>query len=365
MSPQASLRRDSASPTPSSTSSVFSTSTSNILTAASSVMSVSPTPTKQHSPGPASASASALQTADPMSKPSSVQKLDVTTNLSYCTPTSLAFFKELAWEQTPWIRRSTKTKMTNPILPEDAAQISKHLEVDQEAIEHALLFGSTSTDLQLFVIFPHATDYAVINERFLTIWHDEIVKPAFDRAWKDSGLVRIHGAMLESRVRILPPKGVRTENDALPASDIIRRFRLNSTQIHAQNWPSGNPAIMHDAWESIAGMLRGYPGLEEYQDPKLLAVYRAGIDLNEKMSTPDWYEIVRREWDADMDGEYVVKGSFGVLLKTSLGKKKDGTAVVQKKRKSTRGYGDEEESRKIGNEEDRHQAKRRKVVEDV
>jgi hypothetical protein len=327
-------------------------------------MSASPTPAKQHSPEPASASASALQTADPVPQPFSVQKLEVTTNLSYCTPKSLALFKELAWEQTPWIRRSTNTKRTNPILPEDAAHISKHLEIGQEAVERALLFGSTSTDLQLFVIFPHVTDYAAINERFLTIWHDEIVKPAFDRAWKDSGLVRIHGAMLESRVRILPPKGVRTENDALPASDIIRRFRMNSTQIHAQNWPSGNPAIMHDAWESIAGMLRGYPGLEEYQDPKLLAVYRAGIDLNEKMSTQDWYEIVRRDWDADMDGEYVVKGSFGVLLKTSLGKK-GGTAVAQKKRKSTRGYGDEEESGKIGNEEDRHQTKRRKVVEDV
>lgn len=298
-----------------------------------------------------------------------MQKLEVTTNLSYCTPTSLAFFKELAWEQTPWIQRSTKAAITNPILPEDAAQISKHLEIDQEAVERALLFGSTSTDLQLLVIFPHATGYAAINERFLKIWHDEIVKPAFDRAWKDSGLVRIHGATLESGVRILPPKGARTENDALPASDIIRRFRLNSTQIHAQNWPSGKPALMQDAWESIAGMLRSYPGLEEFQDPKLLAVYRAVIDLNEKMSTQEWYEIVKKEWDVDVDGEYVVKGSFGVLLKTSLGNKKEETAVIEKKGKSKRGYGyeyeDDNGGGEMGDEGDRHRSKRRKGSQDA
>jgi len=294
-----------------------------------------------------------------------VQKLEVTTNLSYCTPTSLALFKELAWEQTPWIQRSTRATITNPILPEDAAQISNHLDIDQQAIERALLFCSTSTDLQLFVIFPHATGYAAINERFLTIWHDEIVKPAFDRAWKDSGLVRIHGAQLESRVRILPPKGARTENDALPASDIIRRFRLESTQIHTQNWPSGKPALMQDAWESIAGMLRGYPGLEEFQDPKLLVIYRAGIDLNETMSTQEWYEIVRKEWDLDLDGEYVVKGSFGVLLKTSLGKKKKETVVVEKKRKSKGGYGYEDEDEEEGFDEDEHRTKRLKRSQDV
>jgi hypothetical protein len=126
--------------------------------------------------------------------------------LSFCLPTSLAFAKRLTWEQTPWIPTSLYGEFSNPISKADADTISRHLgshlgkNVKPEAIQNALLLGSTfptgeefpngdkigetylGTFPYIFVIFPHARGPASHDETFLKVWHDAIVKPAFDRA---------------------------------------------------------------------------------------------------------------------------------------------------------------------------------------
>jgi hypothetical protein len=151
--------------------------------------------------------------------------LSLQTKLSFCLPTSLAFFHHLTWNQTPWTTRSLPTKSISPICASDAHTIAHHLDVSAESIQNALYFGGHPTGPSLYVIFPHATTRVSTNERFLTIWHDQVVKPAFDRAWRDSGLVDVHGADVDGQTRILPPTGTRTNKDALPARGFMERLR--------------------------------------------------------------------------------------------------------------------------------------------
>jgi hypothetical protein len=333
-------------------------------------MSASPTPEKQASPPPPTATATTDYSLLPTSLAAqfaSAHKVDVKTDTSFCLPTSLAFFRDLVWEQTPWIPRFTDEKRINPITATDARNITSRMDLDQEAVQNGFLFGS-SADHQLYIIFPHADANPARDERFLTIWHDEIVKPAFDRAWKDSGLALRHGAELESKVRILPPMGVRTLQDAVPAIDIVRRLNLNSAHIVSAPWPS-SPAHLEEAWDSVTGMLRAYPGLEAFQDPQLLAIYRAEIHLNATMKAGEIYAEIAKEWDGKVDARFVVKNSFRVVLETTLAtrkeKKKEKAREVENKRKKNTAYGlgeseSEDKRDKVDEDDEGHRSKRRK-----
>jgi hypothetical protein len=48
---------------------------------------------------------------------------NVAAELSFCVPTSLAFFKRLTWEQSPWVMHFFDAKAVNPMSAVDAQTI--------------------------------------------------------------------------------------------------------------------------------------------------------------------------------------------------------------------------------------------------
>jgi hypothetical protein len=165
---------------------------------------------------------------------SAVHVGSVKTELSFCLPTSLAFFKDFTWKQTPWIHRYTTSRaIANPITLANADFISRFFvnhDISPEVVEKALFFGSSSTGINFFVVIPYVK-YNInlaTDERFLRIWHDQIVKPAFDRAWIDSGLTPVCGAEVDAMTRLLPTTGTRTDMEALPAKGFIKRLKNGS-----------------------------------------------------------------------------------------------------------------------------------------
>jgi hypothetical protein len=282
---------------------------------------------------------------------SAVKAEQCQSELSFCLPTSLAFFKRLTWEQTPWILNKLNNKSVNPIDEADAHRISTYLSqhghsVSPRDVQCALLFGGTTpnrdqipedigTYPHLFVIFPHATMVPYLDPHFLKIWHDDIVKPAFDRAWKDSGLALVHGAPLDTPTRVLPPPGVRTSRDAYPASGFLERLRHGKAGAVRDYWPSwtdeswhlgfegkytgARAAIYDEAWGAILGMLKDHPELLSYQDPVLLAVSRGQVHVNPRLSTSDKFRCVAQEWDGLVDSRFMKTGSFQVVFETVVG----------------------------------------------
>jgi hypothetical protein len=274
--------------------------------------------------------------------------------LSSCLPTSLAFAKRLTWEQTPWISNTLNHKSVNPIGEADAHRIVQYLnshghDVTQRDVQCALLFGSTyaptpegdnmSRDMgtypHLFLIFPHATMVPYLDNQFLKIWHDDIVKPAFDRAWRDSGLTLVQGASLDTPTRVLLPTGVRTQRDAHPASGFLERLRNGKPGAVRDYWPAWTDSewhlgvegkytsirtvIYHEAWSAIKGMLKDHPQLSSYQEPILLAVSRAKIHVNPRLSTKNKFKYVAQEWDQLVDSRFVKPASFQVVFETAVG----------------------------------------------
>ena len=274
--------------------------------------------------------------------------------LSFCIPTSLAFAKRLTWEQTPWISNNLNRRSVNPIGEADAYRIAQYLashghNVMQRNIQRALLFGSTYTPTSegdnmsedigmnphLFLIFPNASTVPYLDKQFLKIWHDEIVKPAFDRAWKDSGLTLVHGVSLDTPTRILPPTGVRTERDAYPVSGFLERLRNGNPGAVRDYWPvwrdsewhlglegkytNTRTRIYHEAWSAIKGMLKDHPQMSSYQNPILLAVSRMQIHVNTRLSTNYKFKCVAQEWDRLVDSRFVKPASFQVVFETVIG----------------------------------------------
>ncbi|KAI4696969.1 uncharacterized protein J4E84_000093 [Alternaria hordeiaustralica] len=276
--------------------------------------------------------------------------------LSFCLPTSLAFAKRLTWEQTPWIPHTFNYKSVNPIDEADAHRIATYLSlhghsVTARDVQCALLFGSTTPSQNkmtegigscphLFVIFPHATMVPSIDPEFLKVWHDDIVKPAFDTAWKDSGLALVSGASLDTPTRVLPPTGIRTSRDAFPASGFLERLRHAKSGAVRDYWPSwkddswylglegkhtGKRTTIYDAaWDAIKGMLKDHPQLSSYQhpmyqEPILLAVSRGVVHVNPRLSTKDKYRYVAQEWDRLVDSRFVKQGSFQAVFETVVG----------------------------------------------
>ncbi|KAK1909665.1 hypothetical protein P3342_007837 [Pyrenophora teres f. teres] len=287
------------------------------------------------------------------------------TELSFCVPNSLAFAKRLTWEQTPWIASAIDYKFANPISAADAHLITHHLRhqlgqaVTVSAIQKALLLGSTydpSTDGQMsedlgtyphiFVIFPHASTHAATDEPFLKIWHDDIVKPAFDRAWADSGLVPVSGAHRDSRTKILPPRGVSTSYDALPFTGFRESLRNGNPKSVRTYWPSWQDhsfplgtegeytglrsTIYASAWTSIKGMLKDHPQLPQYQDPVLLALCRGRVFVNAWLNTTDRFRCSAQEWDKYVDSRWMQQGSFKIVEGVVMGTMDEGDIMVAK-----------------------------------
>lgn len=277
------------------------------------------------------------------------------TELSFCLPTSLAFAKRLTWEQTPWIHHSLNHKSTNPIEAADAHRIACHLSshldeiVAPENIQNALLFGSTyptspsdaqlDTYPQLFVVFPHARSKPSTDENFLKVWHDQIVKPAFDRAWKESGLTTVYGADMDSQAHILPASGTHTARDSLPAKGFLQHLRNGNPTAVRDYWPVWNDnwgvgsegqytglrtKIYTKSWEAIQGMLKGHPELPSHQEPILLALCRSKVYVEPGLSAPAKLRCTGQEWDKFVDSRFLKQGSFKAIFQTVIGMQDQG-----------------------------------------
>ncbi|KAI2483488.1 hypothetical protein Ptr902_05805 [Pyrenophora tritici-repentis] len=312
------------------------------------------------------------------------------TEISFCVPNSLAFAKRLTWEQTSWIPSAIDYKFANPISAADAHLIAHHLRhqlgqtVTPSAIRNALLLGSTyepsadgkmSKDLgtypHIFVIFPHISTHAATDETFLKIWHDDIVKPAFDRAWADSGLVTVSGCPHDSRTRILPSRGISTTNDALSFIGFHEHFRNRNSNTVRTYWPSwqdhsSTPDIegqytglrsttYASAWTSIKGMLKDHPQLPQYQDPVLLALCRGRVFVNAWLNTHDRFRCLAQEWDKYVDSRWMQQGSFKIVEGIVMGTLDEANKMVAKDGASNIVYvGDDKgniHKRRIGDED--------------
>jgi hypothetical protein len=160
----------------------------------------------------------------------------------------------------------------------------------------------------------------------LAIWHDEIVKPAFDRAWEDSGLkiAQTRGVSVDMPVRILAAGSVTSVMDALPFSGFKTRL-ANYTHLSiagpavSTSWPPHSPVLLAEAWQSITGMLNDHPDMQGWQDPVMLAVWEEDVVWNEETGMGRVYESVAREWERVIDARYVVQGSLRVIVETVVG----------------------------------------------
>lgn len=282
--------------------------------------------------------------------------------LSFCLPTSLAFSNRLTWEQTPWATCTLHGRVTNYINERDAHIITEYLttqcglDVPNEAIQHALSFGvAYSPDTnepngvypQFFVVFPHLKRNISRDPNFLEIWHDQIVKPAFDRAWKDSGLVKVCGSEKDHIGRFLPSGGTHTDCDAHPAKGFLERLANGNPGFVNARWPewpdspvagrasegkhsNTRAKIFDEAWKSIIGMVDGHPDMNEFREPFLLAVYREQIHLNHESSLTNNFRLVADEWHKFVDSRFVVPGSFKVVLDTVIGSAPEMTMEVER-----------------------------------
>jgi hypothetical protein len=115
-----------------------------------------------------------------------------------------------------------------------------------------------------------------MNQHFLSIWHDQIVRPAFDHAWRDSEFASTYGAEIVDASKILEAEGMKCDKDALAFQGFRTRLRNFSNGGEAGDhvraaWPP-HRWLFGEAWESVMEMLNGHLDLVESQEPVLLAV---------------------------------------------------------------------------------------------
>lgn len=191
--------------------------------------------------------------------------------------------------------------------------------------------GSLGTYPHVFVVFPHAKTCVATNARFLRTWHDEVVKPAFDCAWKDSGKATIYGAEKSGKPRILLPTGVRTANDAAGSEGLLTLLHNNAQDAVRVRWPTwpntesdARASIMDEAWEAMKGIIKDHPNLAEFQDPILLAVGRGEYAFSPAVQSKGMFKDMALEWEKYVDARFVEAESFRVLVQSVIGVAMDG-----------------------------------------
>ncbi|PSN69470.1 hypothetical protein BS50DRAFT_664453 [Corynespora cassiicola Philippines] len=288
---------------------------------------------------------------------------DCYTNLSFALPTSLAFAKCLAWQQTPWADLAVDDKVVSRISESDAEVISYQLSgrlgkaISIEAIKNALYLGTTykrgradGSSLicapQVFVVFPHLQRDCSRDAKFLRVWNDDVVKPAFDAAWAErwnTFIVNRHKGVN----RLINAGGVHREREAWDAKEILKVLARDGNVPLTNEWPEFDDVwiegknhagvetnrrrrIFDDAWRSIRGMVDGHGDLAEFQDPFLLAVSRCGIDFDLYSGWDRIYDEAAIMWDLYVDAGYMNRDSFFVELKTVLGPRADAEEKAKK-----------------------------------
>lgn len=272
--------------------------------------------------------------------------------LSFVHLNSLAAAKRLTWEQTPWLFPKLEVSTCKQIASLVPAHVGQ--EVSWEALHNGLILGATYTSgwndaagelLEthpfLMVIFPHIKQDISRNETFLKLWHDDIVCPAFNRAWEDSGMVDVYGANKDFMARInLPLNGPIHGMEAHLFEGFKHHIRNGSMRCVRTFWPAWKDfwgpgyegkhsdiraKILDDAWKSIIGIIEGHPDLQEFQDPFLVAIHRARTDVNPDSKLGDIYQAIGHQWDQVIDSRFAVPGSFKVFVETVIGD--DSTSV--------------------------------------
>ncbi|KAF1980126.1 hypothetical protein BU23DRAFT_548321 [Bimuria novae-zelandiae CBS 107.79] len=259
------------------------------------------------------------------------------TPLSFALPSSLAFFKRLTWELIPRTRPPIDAAVATAI----AARFPPET-ITAAAISHAFCLGVGFTDTSygakdhlphLYVVFPKLRRDVRDDIRFLSAWHDGLLKPAFDEAWIDSGLVDVWENTIGGTTW-------STTKAAPAAATVFDRF-YNATDIwmgrpQHKEWPKWNDPwvyshpqspeklsqgmeggysdararVLIEAWSSIQDMLKGWEG-QEMSEPILLAIWRKEFHADDETSL---VQVVGKEWDAFVDSRFVEPGKFVVHL---------------------------------------------------
>jgi hypothetical protein len=262
--------------------------------------------------------------------------------LSFAVATSLAIAKRLTWEQTPWLAPKLSSHQCTHI----ASYISRTAgkSITPEAIRNCLLFGKTyildrpldGNHLQIRVVFPKLKHDAARHEGFLRSWHDEMVKPAFDTTWEESGLVQVRGGYRDmiSRITGRFHEITHHKKQARSFAGLLNHLRNEATHQVSMQWPewadfrgpgyegsySGKRAhVFDEAWTSIKGMLKNYPGLQDFQDAFLLVVSTERIDFAPTLGSSQLYKVAGEQWDKCVDSRFVCNGSFKVVTSMVLG----------------------------------------------
>jgi hypothetical protein len=257
----------------------------------------------------------------------------IQTSLSFALPTSLSFFKRLTWEQTPWTNLtinffsastiSTLLTPLNPLLTPSVIQNALCIGVSYPStIFHP---GRTSVGRKVnfphvYIVFPYLKRDVRADPSFLKVWHDTIVKPAFDNAWIDSYLVSVR-----KNKNGLEGSQPTTKCTAEGSEYIIDKFLLKGKDVSVhREWPDFDVRehfvedkrveIFEDAWDGMKGMLKDRIDLAEFREPVLLAIWGLTVKGEEGVSHERVVECVKQKWSEFADGRFCVDGSFKVVF---------------------------------------------------
>lgn len=270
---------------------------------------------------------------------------DCSSHLSFALANSLAVAKRLTWEQTPWVAPRLHLQECERIADYMSVQLGieftcPHLLVTWmigEAYQEIETVKGTrhGANPQIFIVFPHLKKDVTMDEAFWRVWHDEIITPAFNTAWEESGLVELEGAPKDFIGRIkTTPGGIRHSKEASPSAGFIEHLRKQRRHRVNTAWPSWDDPwsgglegqhsskrakIYDEAWKSICGMIENHPQMDGVQNPILLVVNRADVHFNMDWSLEMVYQAVGRQWDKCIDARYVKPGSFKVVVETVVG----------------------------------------------
>ncbi|KAF2733322.1 hypothetical protein EJ04DRAFT_605790 [Polyplosphaeria fusca] len=164
--------------------------------------------------------------------------------------------------------------------------------------------------------------------RFLRIWHDEIVRPAFNKAWEDSGLVELRGWSKGRKMKLGVGQGVTHEKMAWTFERVKTALKQGWKKAAVEEWPAWDEGVegadelrtgvMQRAWDSIVGELTEEKGIGMFKDAVLLGVGRQLIHFGD-IGLARIQGTVAEEWDRVVDARFVVPGSFKVVLRSVTG----------------------------------------------
>ncbi|KAF2755260.1 hypothetical protein EJ05DRAFT_127901 [Pseudovirgaria hyperparasitica] len=232
---------------------------------------------------------------------------------------SLAAIKDLRWFCTSWAAPK--------LSPEESERLHKTLyhepakEKDGGLKKRALYIGSsTLTRAKVYVIFPHADRDIRTDDEFLRKWHDLVVRPAFEQAWRQGwdgkrGIPRV------------PKQYNAMKHDSVAAGKRLHEKNPKTwpepfSQPLEVEWPSEftlasiNPwdECLDLAWKSMCDTVEDNVDLYEMQG-MFLAITTPGFPKGGR--TPqEAFEHASKHWDTSFEPTYMDLECFNIFYKT-------------------------------------------------